>query len=346
MNIEVDGISYDLADLPEDVLKDLGIPVEEYDPFARLFPGMKLHSLDIAPIVSEADASLGRRELSQLWRIAVADKKRRWAPLTRSVLPAQVEALAASEDPTSTAPSNVSVPRRNRTPAQVPVAGKTAPEQSGIVRPILGSSLAMADAIINAEIQAYGEVNGGPVLTPGQAVSIGQTRAEINNSLSPYAVAHGVELALQNLGVGGITSLPPTNKNFTTITAEQYSLIKSSPGINVEHDYASHGISSGSIDLGDGYALKFYGQSDGNYFAAIIHKTKSIKHVLIDFPEYWLGSEEVNGSIAEAYGGFATVDAAFLKQLEVIANSSAAAATAFDDFNTKYPNQYFGRPAN
>src|ERR1700722_5807228 len=94
----------------------------------------------------------------------------------------------------------------------------------------VGSSLAITEAVVQAEIAGYGEVNGGAVLTPVQAVAIEKNRIELDNSLSPYAVVHGVDLALEELGISGIGRLPPSNKNFTTITAAGFDIVRTALG--------------------------------------------------------------------------------------------------------------------
>jgi hypothetical protein len=210
----------------------------------------------------------------------------------------------------------------------------------------LGSSLAITEAIVQAEIAGYAEVNGGAYLTSSQAPIISKNRVEIDNALSPLAVAHGVEIALRNIGVLGIGNLPPTDKNFTTITAAQYESIKNAKGVNIKADIASHGISITAISLGNGFSLKFYGQPDGTRQAAVVHDTLTLRHILVDLPEFKFGSDEVNGSIAEAYGNFATVDDASLIQLKVIAHSVRSAAGALDEFNRNHPNQYVVKSGN
>jgi hypothetical protein len=73
--------TYDLADLPQDVMKDLGIPVD--DPFDRLFPpGLVAPSIKVAPIAYiGSDGFIDLEALTLMWKKAVAEKKRRYARL-------------------------------------------------------------------------------------------------------------------------------------------------------------------------------------------------------------------------------------------------------------------------
>ncbi|HUB24555.1 MAG TPA: hypothetical protein VL992_03925 [Tepidisphaeraceae bacterium] len=86
--------AYDLADLPPDLMKELGIPVD--DPLARLLPpGMLAPSIKPAPLSCiDADGFLDREALTLMWRKAVA-QKRRWSAIIGQGLAANQ--LAAPE---------------------------------------------------------------------------------------------------------------------------------------------------------------------------------------------------------------------------------------------------------
>jgi lysozyme len=133
MRITVGENSYDLADLPPEALKQLGIPVEEYDPFARFFPPGAIHRpYKPAPIVLESDLLLlSREQLTRVWRDAVAKKER-------------LLAFVASIDRRRTA---LSASARNPTPgvevnaaAGVSGAESQPAEPADAIKPSLGSA--------------------------------------------------------------------------------------------------------------------------------------------------------------------------------------------------------------
>jgi hypothetical protein len=122
MRITVGGSSYDLAELPEEVLKKLGI-IED-DPFARLFPPGLIHRpYNPAPIVSENEPFYSRKQLAQLWRQAVAQKKRRQAFATSSV------PFSANEEPTAaTGPTTSAATTQPMTTAAQPSTSNQDPD--------------------------------------------------------------------------------------------------------------------------------------------------------------------------------------------------------------------------
>ena len=85
MRITVGEQSYDLADLPRDILRNLRIDDE---------------SLDLSPatIVSESQPFYSRRELRELWKQEVAKKKARWQSTdsTQPLAPAGVQSSPAN----------------------------------------------------------------------------------------------------------------------------------------------------------------------------------------------------------------------------------------------------------
>jgi hypothetical protein len=139
--------SYDLADLPEDILRKLGIPADADDPFKRLFPpGLIASVYKPAPIVSSSTNFLSREELTALWRKAVADKRRREAAFLQ--ITAQ---LASAESPAEPQP-----PQQRE--------ASTAPDGSGVTTTAagvgLGGAVGAAFDLIGA---APGAVIGGVV---------------------------------------------------------------------------------------------------------------------------------------------------------------------------------------
>jgi hypothetical protein len=110
--------SYDLADLPPHMLKQLGIAAEEDNSFRRLFPHAPTAPMYKPAIVSSSTKFLTRDELTLLWRNAIADRKRRDAIMVRpapqpmqgappsaaNVVIAGVEAIRAT--PSTTQPTN------------------------------------------------------------------------------------------------------------------------------------------------------------------------------------------------------------------------------------------------
>ncbi len=151
--------------------------------------------------------------------------------------------------------------------------------------------------------------------------------ALLDNKLSPYAVAHGVELALNNLGVGGVTNLPPLDPNFTKITCAQYRIVRKALGARLAASTTIHGTAT-TVNLGNGFQLKFYDDpayvkpGSGDRAAAIVHSTSGIAHAL-DAVGFVLG-REINGDIAEQYGHFAVVDEADLADFKTISSEVRA----------------------
>lgn len=197
---------------------------------------------------------------------------------------------------------------------------------------LLALPQAIMDATVaayNAKTSAWGKIvgtNGGMLR---DAIDL---RVKQDDQYGPYAVAHGVKVALKNLDVKDIGKLPVLDKNFTKVTCAQHDSIKGVVGEKMKGDVSTHASGVSSIDLGKGYALKFYPRKDGDYDTAVVHATGSEAHV-DDALHFHLG-QEVNGDIAEQYGGFAVVTPNDLNMLKSISNQ------AFLDFNDAHPVQY------
>jgi hypothetical protein len=167
MRITVGERSYDLADLPEEILRELGI-IED-DPFARFFPHGVIHRpYNPPPIVTGNEDFLTREQLAQLWKQAVAQKKRLQGFITSPVSVASEYELSAqfnspSSGATATQPATAATQQPPLSQAQNylkkhfqsarPTAGMPAylPDWSIKFTPILSS----LDDLTRGQLQSY-----------------------------------------------------------------------------------------------------------------------------------------------------------------------------------------------